>query len=134
MAVKLEAALFEKHGDAGPKYLTQFRKLTSAFTNNQELRAQILSGMLEPYALVRMQDSELVSAELRTRREEAEKKRIADLSSGVKGSMMKCKTDIFKCGKCKQKECSFYQKQTRSSDEPMTTFITCDLCGHEWRE
>jgi len=28
----------------------------------------------------------------------------------------------------------FYQKQTRSADEPMTVFITCKNCGNEWRD
>lgn len=34
-------------------------------------------------------------------------------------------TDAFKCGRCQQRKCTFYQLQTRSSDEPMTIFITC---------
>lgn len=43
-------------------------------------------------------------------------------------------TDLFKCGKCKQRKCSYYQMQTRSQDEPMTTFVTCVNCGNKWRE
>ena len=31
-------------------------------------------------------------------------------------------TDDFVCYKCKSKRCSYYQLQTRSADEPMTTF------------
>jgi len=42
-------------------------------------------------------------------------------------------TDIYKCGRCKKKECSFYQLQTRSADEPMTTFVTCLNCGNRWK-
>ena len=42
-------------------------------------------------------------------------------------------TDIYKCGRCKKRECSYYQLQTRSADEPMTTFITCLNCGLRWR-
>ena len=34
-------------------------------------------------------------------------------------------TDNFTCGKCKSKACTYYQLQTRSADEPMTTFVTC---------
>nr|QBK85654.1 MAG: transcription factor S-II [Marseillevirus LCMAC101] len=30
--------------------------------------------------------------------------------------------------KCKSKRCFFYQLQTRSADEPMTTFVTCIKC------
>lgn len=42
-------------------------------------------------------------------------------------------TDIYKCSKCKKRECTFYQLQTRSADEPMTTFVTCLNCGNRWK-
>lgn len=42
-------------------------------------------------------------------------------------------TDDFKCNKCKSKKCSYYQLQTRSADEPMTTFVTCLDCGNRWK-
>ena len=43
-------------------------------------------------------------------------------------------TDMFKCGRCKQKKCTYYELQTRSADEPMTIFITCVHCGNRWRQ
>tara|TARA_Y100000768_G_C23988865_1_gene690734 strand:+ start:3961 stop:4473 length:513 start_codon:yes stop_codon:yes gene_type:complete len=42
-------------------------------------------------------------------------------------------TDDYTCYKCKSKRCSFYQLQTRSADEPMTTFVTCLDCGTRWK-
>lgn len=42
-------------------------------------------------------------------------------------------TDQFKCGRCKQRRCKYYQMQTRSADEPMTTFVTCVNCGNRWK-
>lgn len=36
------------------------------------------------------------------------------------------------CGKCKTYKTSYYQLQTRSADEPMTTFVQC-ACGNRWR-
>tara|TARA_B100000900_G_scaffold335182_1_gene296640 strand:+ start:265 stop:786 length:522 start_codon:yes stop_codon:yes gene_type:complete len=42
-------------------------------------------------------------------------------------------TDDFTCSKCKSKKCTFYQLQTRSADEPMTTFVTCIDCGNRWK-
>lgn len=42
-------------------------------------------------------------------------------------------TDNFTCGKCKSKACTYYQLQTRSADEPMTTFVTCTICGNRWK-
>ena len=43
------------------------------------------------------------------------------------------KTDLFKCGRCKKNECTYYELQTRSADEPTTIFITCLNCGNRWR-
>lgn len=43
-------------------------------------------------------------------------------------------TDMFKCRKCSSRSCSYYEMQTRSSDEPMTQFITCLDCGNHWRQ
>jgi len=44
----------------------------------------------------------------------------------VEEGVLKCP----KCGGCK----SFsYSKQTRSADEPMTTFATCVTCKHKWQ-
>ena len=42
-------------------------------------------------------------------------------------------TDMFKCGKCKERNCTYYQMQTRSADEPMTTFVTCLSCNNRWK-
>lgn len=43
-------------------------------------------------------------------------------------------TDMFKCGRCKKRECTFSEVQTRSADEPMTVFIRCINCGNKWRQ
>jgi len=42
-------------------------------------------------------------------------------------------TDIYECRKCKERKCYVYQSQTRSADEPMTTFVSCTICGNKWR-
>ena len=42
-------------------------------------------------------------------------------------------TDTFTCRKCKNNKCTYYQMQTRSADEPMTTFVTCITCENRWK-
>jgi DNA-directed RNA polymerase subunit M/transcription elongation factor TFIIS len=38
------------------------------------------------------------------------------------------------CRSCKKKsKCDYYQVQTRSADEPMTTFVTCLECDTKWK-
>lgn len=43
-------------------------------------------------------------------------------------------TDQIKCGKCKKNKISYYELQTRSADEPLTTYFSCILCGHRWKQ
>lgn len=43
-------------------------------------------------------------------------------------------TDRFLCKRCHKRECTYYELQTRSADEPMTIFITCLNCGKHWKE
>lgn len=38
------------------------------------------------------------------------------------------------CPKCGHNEAYWYLRQTRKSDEPETTFLTCCKCGHKWRK
>ena len=38
-----------------------------------------------------------------------------------------------KCGKCGMRKVSYTQAQTRSADEPMTTFCECMNCGNRWK-
>ena len=43
------------------------------------------------------------------------------------------KTKVF-CEKCGHPEAYYYIRQTRSADEPSTTFYRCCKCNHSWRE
>lgn len=48
---------------------------------------------------------------------------------------MEASTDTFTCKKCRQNKCKYYQLQTRSADEAMTTFVQCcnSECNHRWK-
>lgn len=43
-------------------------------------------------------------------------------------------TDRYTCRKCGERRSFVYEKQTRSADEPMTTFIECLECGHTMKK
>jgi DNA-directed RNA polymerase subunit M/transcription elongation factor TFIIS len=43
-------------------------------------------------------------------------------------------TDMFKCSKCGERKSRISRVQTRSADEPMTTFITCQICAFTFRQ
>jgi len=42
-------------------------------------------------------------------------------------------SNMFRCGRCKKNNCTYFQLQTRSADEPMTTFVTCLECNNRWK-
>jgi DNA-directed RNA polymerase subunit M/transcription elongation factor TFIIS len=42
-------------------------------------------------------------------------------------------TDMWKCGKCKKRVCTYWSMQTKSADEPETQFVRCVNCGASWR-
>ncbi len=38
------------------------------------------------------------------------------------------------CPNCGHAKAEYFQQQTRSADEPPTTFFRCIKCNHRWRE
>ncbi|EFA81092.1 hypothetical protein PPL_05928 [Heterostelium album PN500] len=41
-------------------------------------------------------------------------------------------SDLFTCPKCGKRKCTYFQLQTRSADDPLTTFVTCVTCNNRW--
>lgn len=42
-------------------------------------------------------------------------------------------SDAYKCFKCGESKCKITQVQTRSADEPMTTFVVCVVCHNTFK-
>jgi DNA-directed RNA polymerase subunit M/transcription elongation factor TFIIS len=42
-------------------------------------------------------------------------------------------TTMFLCTKCKKRECSYTELQTRSGDESSTIYVRCCNCGNSWK-
>ncbi len=77
--------------------------------------------------MVTLKPEEMAS---RSRQEENQKIRDAAMFEAERGRKNLSTTDQFQCGKCKKRQTSYYQMQTRSADEPMTTFVICQV--HSW--
>jgi len=133
IAIRIEAAMQMKYQKDPNAYRQKYRDLSFNLKDDQnpDLKASLFDGRLPPEDLVHMEPHELASEELKKQRE-AERKyaKEATRSDYWKGRNT---TDMFTCGKCKQKKCTYYQMQTRSADEPMTVFVTCVNCGNRWR-
>ena len=52
----------------------------------------------------------------------------------IKDSIQECASDLFECPRCHKRKTIYCEVQTRSSDEPMTKFITCIECGKRWKK
>jgi len=95
---------------------------------NKELLKRLKNGEFKAHELAFMTHQELYPEKWKYL---IDKKIKRDKSEGVVD--LSAATDEFFCFKCKKRKCSYYQMQTRSADEPMTTFVTCLLCGNNWR-
>ncbi|KAL0489165.1 transcription elongation factor A protein [Acrasis kona] len=97
---------------------------------NRDFSARVLDGTFSPEQLCTMQSKEMASLEMQKERRKLMDEKTAEAMSHLPSVH---KSSLYRCGKCKKKECSFYQMQTRSADEPMTTYVTCHSCGNRWK-
>ena len=113
----------------------QHRKPASKFAGSPFSLSQPLpypNGKALPGdALVELSSEELASDERKAANSRIRQTALAEAERGQ--HMKTATTDQFQCGKCRQRKCQYYQMQTRSADEPMTTFVTCVNCGNRWK-
>lgn len=43
-------------------------------------------------------------------------------------------SDLFWCSRCHRNKTTYFERQDRSADEPMTIHITCCYCGRRWKQ
>ncbi|CAD6624986.1 HN1_G0032870.mRNA.1.CDS.1 [Saccharomyces cerevisiae] len=98
--------------------------------NNPDLKHKIANGDITPEFLATCDAKDLAPAPLKQKIEEIAKQ---NLYNAQGATIERSVTDRFTCGKCKEKKVSYYQLQTRSADEPLTTFCTCEACGNRWK-
>ena len=101
----------------------------NTYIQNKNLYKQYRSGEWGIQELVHLTETELFPE---LNRELAEKmfQREQRLLEGNKAAA----TDQFRCPRCSKRQCTFYEMQTRSADEPMTIFIQCVNCGKRWTQ
>lgn len=97
---------------------------------NPALTIALLSGNVPPYKLGCMSHRDLFPLKW-LEIDIDQKKRLKDKIIG--GFADEIEEGTFGCRKCKSKKTTYYQLQTRSADESMTTFVTCHQCGNRWR-
>jgi len=132
LATALESAIFSQYNQTNQKYKNQVRSRVFNLKDkkNPMLREKFIVGSISPAKLATMTTEEMASDEVKKQREAFTKEAIDNARLAVQEGT---KTDLLKCGKCKGKNCAYHQVQTRSADEPMTTFVLCNGCGHRWK-
>lgn len=132
-AMAVETAAFSAFGpETNDTYKSKIRSLFQNLKNksNLALRVRVLNGDIAPERFVRMTHEELKSAE---RRAEDEKLATENMREAMVPQAERSVSSSLQCGKCGQRKVSYSQAQTRSADEPMTTFCECTVCGKRWK-
>lgn len=131
-AVAVEKAVAEEFGSTSGGYKSKIRSLFVNLKdkNNPILRESVISGDISSSKFAKMTSEEMASGE-----RQAANRKIAEenLFNSLGAAEQQAETEAFQCGRCKQRKCRYRQAQTRSADEPMTTFVTCTICNNRWK-
>lgn len=132
VAVAVECHMFEKLGKSTGAHKARYRSILFNMRDpkNPDLRRRVLLGEVSPAELVGMAPEEMASDERKRQNQQIKDKAIFECE---RGAPAKATTDQFKCGRCGKRKTTYYQLQTRSADEPMTTFVTCVECNNHWK-
>lgn len=131
-SVAVEQAVFDVYKGETADYK---KKIRSLFMNlktksNKELGPRVMSGAIPPEKFAVMTDEDLKSDDQRKKDMELEEE---NMKKAQVPMAEKSISDSLECGRCKKKQVSYTQAQTRSADEPMTTFCECMNCGLRWK-
>ncbi|XP_029590549.1 transcription elongation factor A protein 3 isoform X10 [Salmo trutta] len=132
MAAEIEDHIYTEMGSTDMKYKNRVRSRISNLKDpkNPGLRRNVLAGGIELRRFAIMSAEEMASDELKQLRNNLTKEAIREHQlSKTSGTI----SDLFQCSKCSKKNCTYNQMQTRSADEPMTTFVLCNECGNRWK-
>tara|TARA_B110001469_G_C9628459_1_gene313994 strand:+ start:1564 stop:2076 length:513 start_codon:yes stop_codon:yes gene_type:complete len=108
-------------------YLTRFRTICNNLKQSSYLIENIKKKKWKPHEVAFLSHYEMSPErweKLIAEKQERDKN-IYDVQKKINSE--------FKCRRCKSNNCSYYQLQTRSADEPMTTFVSCQECGNRWK-
>ncbi|XP_019948107.1 transcription elongation factor A protein 3 isoform X6 [Paralichthys olivaceus] len=132
MAVEIEDHIYQEIKATDMKYKNRVRSRISNLKDpkNPGLRKNVLARNIELSRIATMSAEEMASDELKQLRNVLTQEAIREHQMAKTGGTT---TDLLQCGKCRKKNCTYNQVQTRSADEPMTTFVLCNECGNRWK-
>jgi len=116
------------------QYFKLFRKIYSNITytpNSSDVKKKILDGTWKAENIASMKHEELYP-ELHSNIKLQVMIKLKKIEKYVNSEIQE-HDGFFKCGRCKSMKTTYTQVQTRSADEPMTTFVTCLNCEYRWK-
>ncbi len=97
---------------------------------NKTLLTRLLSKQVNEFQVTSFNTEQLFPEKFKELQDKYLKNLIDDMPEQIK---LEDRADgMFRCSKCKTYKTTYYQLQTRSADEPMTTFVQCH-CGNRWK-
>ncbi|KAL9672633.1 hypothetical protein QQ045_028885 [Rhodiola kirilowii] len=132
IAVSVESVMFETWGRTNGAQKSKYRSIMFNIkdSKNPDFRRKVLLGLIDPSRIPTLTAAEMASDKRKSENEKLKEKALLECE---RGGPPKSTTDQFKCGKCGQRKTTYFQLQTRSADEPMTTFVTCVNCDNRWK-
>ncbi|XP_075459991.1 transcription elongation factor A protein 3-like isoform X7 [Ascaphus truei] len=132
IALDIEESIYRELKATDMKYRNRVRSRISNLKDpkNPNLRKNVLCGAVTPMRMASMTAEEMASDELKELRSALTQEAIREHQMAKTGGTQ---TDLLQCDKCRKSNCTYNQVQTRSADEPMTTFVLCNECGNRWK-
>ncbi|KAL7274427.1 transcription elongation factor TFIIS [Rhizina undulata] len=133
LAKSIELSVFVNHHkkvDMAYKRRMQVIFLNLKDKKNPALRRRVMNGEISAERMATITTQEMASEERKLMDEKLQKD---NMNKAMAAKAEKSISDQLTCGKCGKKKVSYSQAQTRSADEPMTTFCECEICGHRWK-
>lgn len=132
VAVYVESAMFDRLGASTGEHKAKYRSIMFNLkdSKNIDFRRRVLLGEVRAEDICDLAPEEMASDERKAANRQIKEKALFDCE---RAAAPKASTDQFKCGRCGQRKTTYYQLQTRSADEPMTTFVTCVNCNNHWK-
>ena len=150
VAEKIEESIFREFKNVDNRYKNRVRSRVANLKDNRnpDLRLNVLKGIIKPDRIATMdavvshfpasRDSdpdpdpsqEMASEDMKKLRDKITQEMIQEHQMSITGGTS---TDLIKCSKCRKTNVTYNQVQTRSADEPMTTFCLCNECGKRWK-
>jgi transcription elongation factor S-II len=132
LASEIEQCIYQEFMSVDAKYKQRIRSRVSNLGDlkNPDLCKRVITGYIPASKIAIMTSEEMASDSMKQIRKGMIEEGIRDAQMATTGGT---KSSLLKCSKCQKRNCTYNQLQTRSADEPMTTFVFCNECGHRWK-